>query len=40
MYVGLLLTLMAWAMFLVNPFAVPWVVVFVLYITRFQMGPD
>src|SRR4029450_13465939 len=40
MYVGLLLTLLAWAMFLANPFAVLWVVVFVLYITRFQIIPE
>ena len=40
MYVGLLLTLLAWAVFLANPFAVLWVVVFVLYITRFQIIPE
>jgi protein-S-isoprenylcysteine O-methyltransferase Ste14 len=40
MYVGLLLTLSAWAVFLANPFAVLWVVVFVLYITRFQIIPE
>ena len=40
MYLGLLLTLLAWAMFLANPFAVLWVVVFVLYITRFQIIPE
>src|SRR5689334_6273582 len=40
MYVGLLLTLLAWALFLANPFAVPWVVVYVLYITRFQIIPE
>jgi protein-S-isoprenylcysteine O-methyltransferase Ste14 len=27
-------------MFLANPFAVLWVVVFVLYITRFQIVPE
>jgi protein-S-isoprenylcysteine O-methyltransferase Ste14 len=40
MYVGLLLALLAWAVFLANPFAVLWVVVFVLYITRFQIIPE
>lgn len=40
MYVGLLLTLLAWAVLLANPFAVLWVVVFVLYITRFQIIPE
>ena len=37
MYVGLLLTLLAWAVFLANPPAALWVVVYVLYITRFQI---
>ena len=40
MYVGLLLTLLAWAVFLANPFAALWVVVYVLYITRFQIIPE
>jgi len=40
MYVGLLLTLLAWALFLANTLAVPWVVVYVLYITRFQIIPE
>ena len=40
MYFGLLLTLLAWAVFLANPFAVLWVVVYVLYITRFQIIPE
>jgi protein-S-isoprenylcysteine O-methyltransferase Ste14 len=40
MYVGLSLTLLAWAVFLANPFAVLWVVVYVLYITRFQIIPE
>jgi protein-S-isoprenylcysteine O-methyltransferase Ste14 len=40
MYVGLLLTLLAWAVFLANPFAVLWVVFFVAYITRFQIIPE
>jgi len=40
MYVGLLLTLLAWAVFLANPIAVLWVVVYVLYITRFQIIPE
>jgi protein-S-isoprenylcysteine O-methyltransferase Ste14 len=40
MYLGLLLTLLAWAAFLSNPLAVLWVPVFVLYINRFQITPD
>ena len=40
MYVGFLLSLLAWAVFLANPLAVLWVVVFVLYITRFQIIPE
>ena len=40
MYVGLLLTLLAWAVFMANPLAVVWVVVYVLYITRFQIIPE
>jgi len=40
MYLGLLLTLLAWAVFLANPLAVLWLVVYVLYITRFQIIPE
>lgn len=40
MYVGLLLTLSAWAVLLANPLAILWVVVYVLYITRFQIIPE
>jgi len=40
MYVGLLLTLLAFAVLLANPLAVLWVVVYVLYITRFQIIPE
>lgn len=40
MYVGLLLTLLAWAVFLANPLAMLWVFVYVLYITRFQIVPE
>lgn len=40
MYAGLLLSLLAWAVLLANPFAVLWVVGFVLYITRFQIIPE
>jgi hypothetical protein len=39
-YVGLLLTLLAFAVFLANPLAVLWVVVYVLYITQFQIIPE
>ncbi|WP_149357027.1 methyltransferase family protein [Comamonas testosteroni] len=40
MYVGLLITLLAWAMFLANLLTALWAVVFVLYITRFQIIPE
>lgn len=40
MYVGFLLTLLAWAVFLANPLSLLWVVLFVLYITRFQIIPE
>ncbi len=40
MYLGLLLTLLAWAAFLSNPLGVLWVPVFVLYINRFQITPE
>jgi protein-S-isoprenylcysteine O-methyltransferase Ste14 len=40
MYLGLLLTLVAWTVFLASPFAVLWVAVYVAYITRFQIVPE
>ena len=40
MYLGFLLTLLAWAVFLANPLTALWVVVYVLYITRFQIIPE
>jgi protein-S-isoprenylcysteine O-methyltransferase Ste14 len=40
MYLGLLLLLLAWAVFLSNPLALLLVPVFVLYITRFQINPE
>ena len=40
MYLGLLLTLAAWAVFLASPFAVLWIAVYVAYITRFQITPE
>lgn len=40
MYLGLLLTLLAWAVFLASPFALLWVAVYVIYITRFQIIPE
>jgi protein-S-isoprenylcysteine O-methyltransferase Ste14 len=40
MYLGLLLTLLAWAAFLSNPLAVLWGPVFVLYVNRFQITPE
>jgi protein-S-isoprenylcysteine O-methyltransferase Ste14 len=40
MYLGLLLLLLAWAVFLSNPLALLLVPVFVLYINRFQIEPE
>jgi protein-S-isoprenylcysteine O-methyltransferase Ste14 len=40
MYLGLSLTLLAWAVFLANPAALLLVPLFVLYINRFQIGPE
>ncbi|OOG42906.1 isoprenylcysteine carboxylmethyltransferase family protein [Polaromonas sp. A23] len=40
MYIGLLLTLLGWAAFLSSPPALVYLVVFVLYMNRFQIGPE
>jgi protein-S-isoprenylcysteine O-methyltransferase Ste14 len=40
MYLGLFLTLVAWAVFLASPLAVLWVAVYVAYINRFQITPE
>lgn len=40
MYVGFLLNLLAWTVFLANPLAILWVAVYMLYITRFQIIPE
>jgi protein-S-isoprenylcysteine O-methyltransferase Ste14 len=40
MYLGLLVTLMGWAMFLSNPLALLAAPLFVLYINRFQINPE
>jgi protein-S-isoprenylcysteine O-methyltransferase Ste14 len=40
MYVGLLLGLLAWAIFLSNGLAFLWLPVFVFYMNRFQIGPE
>ena len=40
MYVGLLITLLAWAAFLANPLALLFLPVVVLYINRFQIAPE
>ena len=40
MYLGLLLTLLAWAAFLSSLIAVLFLPVFVLYINRFQISPE
>lgn len=40
MYVGLLLVLVAWAVFLASPWALAGPLVFVLYMNRFQIAPE
>jgi protein-S-isoprenylcysteine O-methyltransferase Ste14 len=40
MYLGLLLTLLGWAAYLANPFALAFVPAFALYITEFQIKPE
>ncbi|ROZ78876.1 isoprenylcysteine carboxylmethyltransferase family protein [Ramlibacter sp. WS9] len=40
MYLGLLLTLLAWAVYLSSPPAVLWILAYVLYISRFQILPE
>jgi protein-S-isoprenylcysteine O-methyltransferase Ste14 len=40
MYVGLLLVLVAWAIFLSAPWALPGPLAFFLYIGRFQIAPE
>jgi protein-S-isoprenylcysteine O-methyltransferase Ste14 len=40
MYLGMLLTLLGWAAFLANPMALLLTPVFVLYMNRFQIGPE
>jgi protein-S-isoprenylcysteine O-methyltransferase Ste14 len=40
MYLGLLLVLTAWAIFLSNPLALLFLPAFVLYINRFQIAPE
>lgn len=40
MYLGLLLAVVAWAVFLASPFALAGAVAFVAYISRFQIGPE
>ncbi len=40
MYVGLLLTIVGWAAYLANPLTFLFAPLFVLYINRFQIGPE
>jgi protein-S-isoprenylcysteine O-methyltransferase Ste14 len=40
MYLGLCFLLVAWAIFLACPWALLGVLAFVLYMTRFQIGPE
>jgi protein-S-isoprenylcysteine O-methyltransferase Ste14 len=40
MYLGLLFALLAWAVLLANPIALIFLPLFVLYMNRFQIGPE
>jgi protein-S-isoprenylcysteine O-methyltransferase Ste14 len=40
MYLGMLLTLLGWAAFLASPMALVLTPLFVLYMNRFQIGPE
>lgn len=40
MYLGVLLVLVAWAVYLGNLLSVLWILVFIVYITRFQIIPE
>jgi protein-S-isoprenylcysteine O-methyltransferase Ste14 len=40
MYLGMLLTLIGWTAYLSNPLALIFLPLFVLYINRFQIGPE
>ena len=40
MYLGWLITLLAWSVFLASPVAIVFVPLFVLYINRFQIAPE
>ena len=40
MYVGMLFLLIAWAVFLASPWALLGPLAFVLYMNRFQIGPE
>jgi protein-S-isoprenylcysteine O-methyltransferase Ste14 len=40
MYVGLFLILLGWAVYLANPLSLVFLLVYVLYITRFQILPE
>jgi protein-S-isoprenylcysteine O-methyltransferase Ste14 len=40
MYVGLFLTLLGWGVYLSNPLSLLFLLVYVLYLTRFQIKPE
>jgi protein-S-isoprenylcysteine O-methyltransferase Ste14 len=40
MYLGLLITLFAWSVFLLSPWSVVGPLMFVIYIDRFQIAPE
>lgn len=40
MYLGLMIMMIAWGLYLTNVFSIAFVAVYVLYITRFQIKPE
>lgn len=40
MYLGFLLILVGWALWLEHPLTYPWVIGFVIYLNRFQIAPE
>lgn len=40
MYLGLMIMMIAWGLYLTNVFSIAFVIVYVLYITRFQIKPE
>jgi protein-S-isoprenylcysteine O-methyltransferase Ste14 len=40
MYVALAIALLAWALWLAHPLALPWVIAFVAWMNRYQIAPE